>query len=474
MLSNKKQPQIIVKTRKTIDKLNLLKRGDNVLVAFSGGPDSCALLYLLFELKKEYGISLCAGHINHMLRDKESSEDEKWVKKTCKDLKIPCKTKKKDIKKLKKKGESLEEAARRIRYKALEEITRKFGANKIAFGHNRNDQVETVLFRIIRGTGEDGLGGIPAVRQLNADIKLIRPLIDVGRKEIERYLESEKINYRIDSSNLDVKFLRNKIRHELIPYLEKFNPKIQEGLVKVSQISRENSEYIKQNTQQILERISTRMPDAIKMDIKKLMAYPHILRNNILREFAGRFKELNYANLKEIEKIIKSKKANLSLYLSPKVKVIKEYANLIIKKVENLEKSTNARAFYYIFKEDGKFHIPEIKKNIHIDIRQKSSRTPLKFEDARQIYLDADKVKFPLILRTRQKGDRFCPFGMNKEKKLKDFFIDEKIPLAKRDKIPILVSGDSRILWIVGCRRGNPGKITPKTRKIMSITLKKE
>ncbi|MBU1047810.1 MAG: tRNA lysidine(34) synthetase TilS [Candidatus Omnitrophica bacterium] len=469
-LNNVRSP-IVRKLRQTIEKFNMIRKGDKVLVAFSGGPDSCALLYILNELKKEYDISICAGHINHMLRGKESLKDEEIVKKICKDLKIPCKSVEKDINKLKKKGESLEEAARRVRYGALEKIAKDLDANKIALGHNKNDQIETVLFRIVRGTGEDGLGGIPEVRALGSNVEIIRPLLDIWRKDIEAYLGSKKIKPRIDSSNLDVKFFRNKIRHELIPYLEKFNPKIKEGLLKISQISKENSEYIKQNTRKILKRISTRMPDAVKIEIDKLMTYPRVLHNNILREVAKEFKELDYANLKEIEKVINSKRANLVLRLSSGVEIAKEYTTLFIRKVKNSKKSANNKNYSYVLKKKSKCLISEIGKTVFLDIKKKDKKIMLKLEDSNQIYFDADKIKLPLTIRTRQKGDRFCPFGMNKEKKLKDFFIDEKITLKERDKVPILVTKDRKILWIAGYRRSNLGAITKKTRRVGRITL---
>jgi tRNA(Ile)-lysidine synthase len=462
----------------------MIQKGDRVLVAFSGGPDSCALLLLLDELKKKYGISLCAGHVNHMLRGKESSEDEKWVKKTCEDLKIPCKTVKKNINKLKKKGESLEEAARKIRYEALEKIAKDFKANKIAFGHNRNDQIETILFRIIRGAGEDGLSGIPASRDLpapmqhrdkqaglTASVKIIRPLLETERGEIDEYLKAKNIKPRIDSSNLDTKFFRNKIRHELIPYLEKFNPKIQEGLLKIAQISRENSEYIRQTVQKILKDISMRMPDAVKIDIDKLTAYPQMLRNNILREFAKDFKGLDYANLKEIEKIIDSKRANLVLRLSSGIEIAKEHTHLFIRRIKMSKEFPYNKNYSYALEKEGKIFIPEAGKNISVSIDKKDKKTALDFKDANQIYFDADKIKFPFTIRNRKSGDRFSPFGMKKEKKLKDFFIDEKIPAKERDRVPILVAKDGKILWIMGYRRNNLGIITKNTRKIIKVEL---
>ena len=475
MTVNRIQGSILQKIQKTINKFRMLGKGDKVLVAFSGGPDSSLLLLLLNELKRKYGISIYAGHVNHMLRGKESLEDERIAKKRCEELKIPCRIAKKNVKKLKRKGESVEEAARRIRYDALEEIAKGFSANKIALGHNRDDQVETILLRIIRGTGEDGLSGIPEIRVLNSGIKLIRPLIEIERKEIEEYLKSKGLKPRFDSSNLDVKFSRNRIRHELIPYLEKYNPQIKDGLLKLAQLSKENSEYIREQTRSILKQISKRLPYAMRIDLTKLLIYPKVLHNHVLREAIRQVAvappNLNYSNMEEICKIISSRRANLFLYLPSGLKIVKEYKSLFIGKGDSSKISIPKNSYHYLFEKQGEFHIPEIEKTIYIDYIKKNDNSLLKFDDSSRIYLDGDKIKFPMILRTRKKGDRFFPFGMKKEKKLKDFFIDEKIPLGERDRIPILVTQTGKILWIVGYRRSNLGIITKDTPRIMRITL---
>lgn len=489
MRGNRIQSLMIRKIQYTIDKFNMLEKGDKVLIAFSGGPDSSVLLYLLNELKGKYGISLYAGHVNHMLRGKESLSDEREVKKRCEELKIPCRTVRKNVKKFKKQGESTEEAARRVRYEALAKIAKTFGVNKIALGHNRDDQVETVLLRIIRGTGEAGLRGIPKVRNLVSDIKIIRPLIEIKRKEIEGYLKLKKIKPQIDSSNLDLNFLRNRVRHKLIPYLEKYNPKIKDSLLRIAKISEENSEYIRQNTHKILKEISTHLPGAMRIDLNKLLVYPRVLHSHIIREaikkFRGEFKNLNYSNLEEIEKIINSRRANLVLWLSSGIEIVKEYQSLFIRKGRCHKTSTCKNDYYYVFKGRGKFYIPEIRKTFHIDYIKKNDKTYLKFDDSSlpallrrkqmgTIYFDADEIKFPLILRTREKGDLFLPFGMKGCKKLKDFFIDKKVPLQERNKIPILITADGKILWIVGYRRSNLGIIAKGTSRIMRIKLSDE
>ena len=468
--------EIFHKIQKTIDKFRMLEKGDKVLIAFSAGPDSSALLFLLNELRQKYKISLCACHVNHMLRGKEAGSDEREAKRICRKLKIPCSIVKKNIKKLKKRGESIEESARRIRYEALMDVAQEFNADKIALGHNKNDQVETILLRIIRGAGEDGLKGIPPVRDLRPGLKLIRPLIEVKRQEIEKYLNSRKFKPRIDSSNFNVRFLRNRVRHELIPELKKLNPKIEDNLLKIAQLAKGNSDYIRLNTHSILKQVSTKLPHAIRIDLDKLLVYPKVLCNYVLREaiktIMGEFKNINYSNLEEIHKIINSRRANLVLCLPYGLKMEKEYNSLFIKRAGPSKTPAKNNGNYYIFKQEGEFRIPEIGKTICIDYIGQSYKTLPKFDDSSIIYLNADEIKFPLLLRTRNKGDRFFPFGMKKAKKLKDFFIDEKIPLRKRNRISVLADDAGRILWIVGYRRSNIGVIDKHTNRICRIRMK--
>ena len=236
--------------RKTIERSSMLARGDHLLVAVSGGPDSVALLRVLMLLSPEYQLQLTTAHLNHGLRDTEAKEEEDFVRRISKAMGITCICKKVDIRMLRTgKGRSLEEIAREERYKFLSETAEACGAQKIATGHHHDDQAETILINLIRGSGLEGLKGIAPVR----DDLIIRPLLDVGREEILAFLKREGLAYMVDSSNLDPIYLRNRIRIDLIPDLRvRYNPQIVPGLCRMAEIVRREDNYLQNVVRQML------------------------------------------------------------------------------------------------------------------------------------------------------------------------------------------------------------------------------
>jgi tRNA(Ile)-lysidine synthase len=241
---------MLKKIRKTIADCSLLERGDHLLVAVSGGPDSVALLRAMVILSSEYGLQLTTAHLNHGLRGAEAKREEEFVKSLCTGMGIACICKTVDIRLLQKgRGMSLEEIGREERYRFLGEAAETCGAQKIATGHHRDDQAETVLINLLRGCGLEGLKGIPPMR----DGRIIRPLLHVGREEILEFLNREGLTYMTDSSNLSPLFLRNRIRHELIPELTlKYNPGIVEALSHTAEIIRKDDDYLQAVVRQIL------------------------------------------------------------------------------------------------------------------------------------------------------------------------------------------------------------------------------
>ncbi len=272
------------KVKETIKKYNLIEDGDNLVLGISGGPDSLAMLYILYDLEKEFqkdGISFCfsVAHVNHMIR-KEATEDEKFVKETCQNLGVKFFSRSIDIKQMahnKKIG--IEETGRKSRYEFFDEIAQKIGANKIAIAHNKNDKIETIIMNLLRGTGISGLKGIEPVKNK----KYIRPLLECSRKEIEEYCAKKQLNPRIDKTNFDNTYTRNKVRNVVIPYIQKeFNPNIIDTLDRLSKLVAEEDEYLTKQIEKIYSQIVIEETPHIILDLKKFNKQETVIKSRIL------------------------------------------------------------------------------------------------------------------------------------------------------------------------------------------------
>src|SRR5665648_238414 len=409
------------KILQTIKKFDMLSFNDRVLIGISGGPDSVTLLQVLLSLKKRYNLSFFIAHLDHMLRGEESDEDANFVKNLAQESGLPCEVKSCNLTEIVQKEHlSIEEAARKCRYKFYSETAKKFEVNKIALGHNADDQVETVMMRFLRGSGLEGLMGIPPVRG-----KIIRPLIECSREEIEEYCKENKIEYRVDSSNKEIVYFRNKIRLELFPLLsEGYNKTIKDIKGDLySIIFRHNNEILKLTEYQLGEK-EIYLPDnlMVKKIYNKIMIY----------------------------------KKSVSKDQTERIPIPWEYDILIPGKTEI--------KFLGIKVEIKKLDSADIKSSLYFT-KKKPKGEFLEF-------IDYNKVKLPLKLRNRRSGDKFYPLKMKGLKKVKDFFIDNKIPKSHRDLIPILVDSEDQIIWIMGMRLDDRVKINSNTKKVLCIKIK--
>ncbi|MCM8779945.1 MAG: tRNA lysidine(34) synthetase TilS [Candidatus Omnitrophica bacterium] len=315
----------IQKIKNTIKKNNLIQKNDSVLVAVSGGPDSVALLYGLCALRKELKFELCVAHLDHGLRQ-DSVKDREFVLNLAKKLKIPAVIGRVDIGKFSGTG-SLEEIARNERQKFLFRVAKRCRANKIAIGHTRDDQAETVLMRIIRGTGLYGLNAILPKRKISG-FTVIRPLIEVSRRQIESYLKKKKIKARLDKSNLEDIYFRNKIRNILLPLLEKeFNPNIKGALANLAETAAADYDYLFKKAGCLNPKPKAQNPKLIKFDLGKLgRLHPAMLRMALRLAYArmkGDLRKLTFQHLKEIEDLIFNRPVNSIIDLPAGVSVIK-------------------------------------------------------------------------------------------------------------------------------------------------------
>ncbi|MGI6538405.1 MAG: tRNA lysidine(34) synthetase TilS [Caldicoprobacterales bacterium] len=468
---------MIEKVVQTITKYQMLSRRDKVIVGFSGGADSVALLHVLKELKPRFEIELFAVHINHGIRGQAADEDADFARGLCKKWGIPFFEKKVNIPSLaKSKGLSEEEAGRLVRYDFFQHVSERVGGNKIATGHHKNDQAETILLNLIRGTGMQGLTGIPPVDQR----RLIRPLIEVTRQEITDYLRRHNLSYREDASNEDIVYTRNRIRNQLMPYLAReFNPDIVESLTRMADILREEENFLADYVKKVYHNKVHIFKDLIKINLQDFTDLHTAVQKRLIRSIILQLRGslTNVAN-HHVEAVLELAEGGRTgsetgipgtAWGEPRLEVEVSYGFLIFRK-ENKEKKNTDIDFMEPLSIPGKVSIKALGQTIRAE---KWDRNWGLAHSPECIYINADRIKGGLWLRFRRDGDRFKPFGMSGTKKLKDFFIDRKVPAARRMQIPLLVDEES-IIWVVGFQISEDYKITDATENIVRIYIENQ
>ncbi|MFH0732697.1 MAG: tRNA lysidine(34) synthetase TilS [Candidatus Omnitrophota bacterium] len=456
---------MLKKIKDTIQKYSMLKKRDRVLVAVSGGPDSTSLLVALNCLKSEFGINLCAAHLNHLLRGAESDKDAQYARNLANRFEIPFFADSRDVLGFARKEKlSIEQAARQIRYEFFKETAKQINANKIALGHNCDDQAETMLMRLFRGSGMRGLRAILPKRKISEKLEVIRPLIEVPRKDIELFLKRKKIKPRIDSTNKKDIYFRNKIRHKLIPYLEKnYFPNLKKQIARTAQTIALDYDYLsKQHTQAFKKIISTNRQGEISFKLNEFKQLPASFQNGIIRlaieEIKGDLLKIDYRHIEKIKGLIFDKKAASTIQLPGDTAVRRKAGTIrFYKKGDSPQKRGQS---------------PFLPLSFKATVLESP---PKKFSPSRRIeYFDAGKIIFPLATRCRKPHDKIRPLGMKRYKRLQDIFIDDKISKAGRDKIPLVVDSKGRIIWVCGVRMSDDFKITPKTTRFLRLELIKE
>lgn len=459
-----------------IKENSLIQSGDRILVALSGGPDSICLLNILFELKEKLNINLAAAHLNHMLRGEDAFEDERYVIDICNRMGIQCFVKRVDINSYSKEHKlSSEMAGRNVRYDFFDEILGKEGFNKIATAHNANDQAETILFRLMRGTGLEGLGGIKVSRDNN---KIIRPILCLSREEIEKYIELKNLNPRIDKTNFEKIYNRNKIRLDILPYMkENFNEDIIQTLNRMSVLIRKDNEFLENLSLSLYDKYCIEQDDYFIIK-KEIFKEKEPIVNRILRHAISKYSKSNYDfEVKHINEIsyLAKKSSGKIFHLPNGVYVENIYGDIYIKnKIEkrntNNEKEEIILNKNNIYKNTVKFY----DFNIEISVINNYERSNINLKESNFIkFFDFDKIKDNISIRNRRNGDKIIPLGMNGNKKLKDIFINMKIPKEEREKIPLLCF-DEKIAWIIGIRTSEEYKITNKSKNILKVVIQRK
>ncbi len=438
----------------------LIKTGDKVIVALSGGIDSMVLLDALYKLQKNWNLSIAIAHLNHMLRDRESDEDEEFVKQISQKYSLDCYIERVNTSLLaESKKLSIQEAARILRYDFLNKVRSSLGFTKVATGHNADDNTETILLNIFRGSGIHGLTGIPAFRY---DVPTIRPLLFATRTEIEMYALENKIPYRVDSTNLKTDYLRNLIRHEILPIIkEKINPNISTTFQRSAKLFNELEQYLNEEIKKIVPQvILSKRPDELVIDTKKLFSFPEFIQEYFLLRTAKEFTkhDVSYSTARSIYKTSKSEPGT-SCSVKLDIVFYKDRDKCIFKFV------TLPKPFKYNILLDKEYEFE------HFYFKSKFTDNVEFNKDPNIEYIDANLLGKNLILRNWREGDWFFPIGLDGKKKVSDFFIDQKIPIFKKHLIPIFES-EGKIVWICGLKLDDRFKITENTKKILEISYK--
>lgn len=453
--------EILARFESHVHEAGLLFSGDKLILGISGGADSTALLYLFSRLRYSYRLSLLAVHINHQLRGENSLADEACVKKLCIRFNIPLIVRRIELEP----GGDLENRARNLRFEIFESVRQAYKFDKIALGHHRWDQAETMLLNLIRGTGLSGLSGIKARQDF-----LIHPLLPFKPDELKELLTGQNIAWREDESNLQNIFARNRLRNELIPLVEQaYNPQFKEKLAESADIFYEADIYIRDRSQRRYKRLLLdASKERIYLNLEDLLKAPNIEQYYILRmayqALSGVEQDFMRHSFLEIKGILQ---AEGSKYISlPRgIIVKKQYQELVFSKVPSDIRSETSESY-----------ILDTERNraVYMDYRFSFKYLKVLPENYRElapftIFIDADKLKGTLAIRSRLAGDRFIPLGMSNMKKLKDFFIDEKVPKYDRDLIPIFVD-DEKLVWICGQRLDDRVKIDVKSNRYLMIS----
>ncbi len=460
-------PDLFESFKSALNRQALWVKPESVLVAVSGGPDSVALLHLFGRLRAESRFPLSVAHLNHALRGEESDMDEAFVADLSLRYQVPYISRKLSPGQLGGAPEGMEAAARKVRYDFLRDAAGRVGAARVALGHTKSDQAETLLLRLLRGSGPRGLGGIHPSR----DGLFIRPLLESSREEVEAYLRNSGERWREDSSNQDLRRTRNRIRHQLMPLLQsQYNPEVVDVLSRTTSVLREEDEYLDSVVRELARRLVRQEEQGIALAIPAVRVLPPALRRRLLRSFLEKATPplsppLDFETTLALEDLVTAGRHQTALTLGPGLEIRVLYADLVA-----VSKPAPPGRASVPLPVPGEATWPEL--GVRLRARQVSPREagdPKSTSTPERAFLDADALPGPLALRRRREGDLFRPLGAPGESKLKSFLIDHKVPQPVRDRIPLVVAGD-KIAWVVGYQIDDRFKVTSRTQRVLVLS----
>ncbi|MFW6251698.1 MAG: tRNA lysidine(34) synthetase TilS [Halanaerobium sp.] len=457
--------------RDYIIKNNLLDNCRKLMLAVSGGPDSLVMLELFSKFKTQFNLEIAVAHLDHMLREDSGLEAE-FVKNYCQKKGINFFNKKVNLPKIiDKNNDSVEAAARELRFDFFKEIIEKHNYDLLALAHHRDDQAETVLLNLFRGSGLQGLSGIQPKEEL-AGLKIIHPLLEFSKKEILNYCHQNNLNPRFDSSNQESIYSRNIIRNEILPLVEKkINDQARAVIARSSKLLTAENKFLQKLALSKYKKLVKKeeKDKKVVIDFNKFKKLDQVLQRRIYRyiykQLNGNLDDLYFDHILEIEKLIQKSQTGRGIDIASGIRVEISYSNLLFLKDNNLMNGLAEKIKLKPgnnIKAGGKYSL----ESKIIDIKDFSFS-----KDPQVAAFDYDKLNLPLYLRNRKKGDKFKPLGMSGHKKVKDILIDQKVPKLERDQLLLVVDADDRIIWLAPYKISDNHKITEETDKVLILKL---
>ncbi|NBD28067.1 tRNA lysidine(34) synthetase TilS [Paenibacillus glycinis] len=445
--------------------------GDTLVVAVSGGPDSMALLHLLHRLSAPERLTLVAAHVDHGFRGEESAREAETVRQYAAALGVPCESTFIDmpayIEESRMNGQA---ASREKRYAYLHGIAHTYGASRIALAHHADDQAETVLMRIIRGTGLGGLAGIP-ISRFEKNVELIRPLLRKYKADILRYCDLWAVPYSHDSSNGHKHYFRNVVRLDILPYLSAHNPQFPQSLVRLAELAAAEDDWLAQETKAVYERHVLPYREGCQLNRKALLGLHVALQRRLIKlilSYIGL--ETETTSFESIETIrlaaLESAATTWSFDAGGGIRFVREYDNLLFVRPSGEERPPDGYAYEA---EEGttSLLLPEAEGILTFEAMAASAAQ--RPGNRLEALFDADAIRYPLTIRNRRPGDRMAVLGLNGTKKVQDMFVDDRVAPSRREVLPIVVDANGLVLWIPGIRRSASAQITDSTRSVIRM-----
>lgn len=472
-MKGENQPSLEQRVLGFIQEHQLISDGEKLVVAVSGGADSVCLIHILANLQEELKLKLHIAHLNHQLRGAESEADTSYVADLARQLAIPATMEKRDVKGYQARERlSLEEAAREVRYSFLAQVAGAIGAERVAVGHTRDDQIETILMHLIRGSGTRGLRGLqPATLwQSGVDsLTIIRPLLEISHQETENYCHQHRLTPRLDASNLSLSPLRNRIRQQLLPLLESYNPGVTEALLRTGRIAGDDIDFLDEQVTRLWDEVARQEKKSIILDKKGFDQLPPTLKRYLLRALVERLlgsaKDIEMRHVEEMMSLA-TKAAGKRLSLPGGLTFSVEYNRYLLTSDLTALSPLPLLKGEFPLNIPGETRLPGWRVEATIIKQEEMSE-----KDDFTAHLDLTKSGDRLMVRPRRRGDRFQPLGLAQPKKLGEFMIDAKIPNTWRGQIPIVCS-EEQILWVVGWRLDERAKVSRDTKQVLRLEFK--